>query len=131
MNEPIEIELSKKGDNLYLFFGGILASIGMPPFEFYNSSKIIDQHKIFVRDFSQSWYQNGLPSVSHDIRSTARYLKAQIEVINPEKIYFVGNSMGGYAAILFSNLIDLGEVIAFAPQTFISPHLRMKHKDGR
>lgn len=131
MNKPIEIELSERGKNLYIFFGGIAAGIAMPPFEFYNASKIIDEHKIFIRDFSQCWYQGGLPSISNDIYSTAEFIKNQIESINPEKVYFVGNSMGGYAAILFSRLIDTGEVIAFAPQTFISLFLRMKHCDTR
>ena len=131
MNEPVEIQLSEKGRNLYIFFGGIASGIAMPVFEFYNASKILDDHKIFVRDFRQSWYQNGLPSISKDVYSTARYLRKQIDEIGPEKVYLVGNSMGGYAAILFACLIEMGEVIAFAPQTFISPLLRMRHHDKR
>jgi predicted esterase YcpF (UPF0227 family) len=131
MSEPIEVELSKNGKNLYIFFGGIAAGIAMPVFEFYNASKIIDDHKIFLRDFSQCWYQDGLPLISKDIYSTARYLRNQIDDIEPEKVYFVGNSMGGYAAILFASLIGVGEVIAFAPQTFISPFLRIKYRDHR
>ena len=113
------------------FFGGIAAGIVMPVFEFYNASKIIDDHKVFLRDFSQCWYQGGLPSISKDIYSTAKYLRSQIDDIKPEKVYFVGNSMGGYAAILFANLIGVGETIAFAPQTFISPLLRLKYRDKR
>ncbi|MHB8789329.1 MAG: alpha/beta hydrolase family protein [Desulfobulbaceae bacterium] len=131
MNFPIETEISENGNNLYIFFGGIASGIAMPPFEFYNASKIIDDHKIFIRDFSQCWYQDGLPSIGYDVYSTAKFIENQIENIKPKKVYFVGNSMGGYAAILFSNLIDMGEVIAFAPQTFISPFLRMKHRDIR
>lgn len=131
MNKPIQIDLSDKGNNLYIFFGGIAAGIAMPPFEFYNYSKIIDEHKIFIRDFSQCWYQGGLPGISDDIYSTALHIQNKIEDINPEKVFFVGNSMGGYAAILFGNLIGMGEVIAFSPQTFISPTLRARHKDRR
>lgn len=131
MNEAIEIDLSKSGENLYVFFGGIAAGIAMPVFEFYNSSEIIEHHKIFLRDFSQCWYQDGLPSIGKDVYSTAKRLRNEIEIINPKKVYFVGNSMGGYAAILFSNLIGYGEVIAFAPQTFISPLLRIRHRDNR
>ena len=131
MNEAIEIELSKNGKNLYIIFGGIAAGIAIPAFEFYNSSKIIDHHKIFLRDLSQCWYQDGLPSIGKDVYSTAKHLKNEIEKIKPEKVYFVGNSMGGYAAILFSSLIGFGEVIAFAPQTFVSPLLRIRHRDNR
>jgi hypothetical protein len=130
-DKPIEIELSTKGSNLYIFFGGIAAGIAIPPFEFYNSSKIIDENKIFIRDFSQCWYQNGLPGISRDIDSTTQYLDYKIKEIKPEKTFFVGNSMGGYAAILFASLSGKGEAIAFAPQTFISPILRLKHKDFR
>lgn len=131
MNKSIEIELSENGNSLYIFFGGIAAGIAMPIFEFYNASKIIDEHKIFIRDFTQCWYQTGIPSVSSDIYSTAQYIKNKIEDINPNATYFVGNSMGGYAAILFSTLVGTGDVIAFAPQTFISPYLRILHGDSR
>lgn len=131
MNESIDIQLSENSNTLYVFFGGIAAGIAMPVFEFYNASKIIDAHKVFFRDFSQCWYQDGIPLISKDVYSTAEYLKNKIEYIKPEKLYFVGNSMGGYAAILFANLIGKGEVIAFAPQTFISPYLRIKYRDRR
>ncbi len=131
MNAPVEIELSESGKNLYIFFGGISSGMAMPVFEFYNASKILDDNKIFIRDLSQCWYQDGLPSVGKDIYSIARYLEGQIKKIGPEKVYFVGNSMGGYAAILFATLIGCGEVIAFAPQTFISLFLRNKFKDNR
>ena len=130
-NYPVEIERSLQSSKLYIFFGGISAGIAMPPFEFYNSSRILGENKIFVRDFSQCWYHDGLPGISTDIESTVEYLKAQIKCINPDDIFFVGNSMGGYAAMLFATLIGKGEVIAFAPQTFISPSLRIKHRDSR
>jgi pimeloyl-ACP methyl ester carboxylesterase len=130
-NKSVEIDLSANGSNLYIFFGGIAARIAMPRFEFYNSAKIMDENKIFIRDFAQCWYQDGLPGISKDINGTARYIQRQMDEVKPEKTFFVGNSMGGYAAILFASLIGNGEVVAFAPQTFISPVLRLKHKDFR
>ncbi len=116
---------------LYFFFGGIHASIAMPPFEFYKASEIIEENKIFLRDFDQSWYHAGLKDKSINIDTTAMYIENTINNIRPEKVFFVGNSMGGYAAILFSSLIGKGEAIAFAPQTFISSDLRKKYNDTR
>ncbi len=101
----------------------------MPPFEFYKASGIIDESRMFLRDFSQSWYHAGLLNISSDIDSTAIYIESAISENKPEKIFFVGNSMGGYAAMLFSSLIGKGEVIAFAPQTFICSELRERYKD--
>lgn len=124
--------LIEPGSNaLYLFFGGIQAGIGMPPFEFYKASGIINENKIFLRDFSQSWYHAGLHGISSDIDSTALYIENVIDELGPERIYFVGNSMGGYAAILFHALLGKGEAIAFVPQTFISDDLREQYGDSR
>lgn len=130
-NKPVKIELLPESSKLYIFFGGLLGRIKGSQFEFYNCTRIIDENKIFIRDFSRCWYHNGLPGISTDIDSTTEYIQNQIEQIKPESIFFVGNSMGGYAAMLFAALIEQGEVIAFAPQTFISPILRLKYGDNR
>jgi len=131
MHEVFQIERSESGGNLYIFFGGLAAGVAMPPFEFFNASRILDENKIFVRDLRQQWYQTGLDGISRDIPSTAQFLAREIEKTAPEKIVFVGNSMGGFAAILFCALLGRGEAIAFAPQSFISPWLRLRHGDAR
>lgn len=122
------VEESKK---LYLIFGGISAGLGMVPFEFYKTARIVDENKFFFRDFSQSWYQNGLPGVGRNVFEVAGYIRETIDGLQPEEIYFVGNSMGGFAALLFASLVGKGKAIAFAPQSFISPILRYKHLDHR
>lgn len=103
----------------------------MPPFEFYKSAQILNENKLFVRDFHQCWYHRGLDGISQNIDSTAKYLQKEIKAIDPKFLCFVGNSMGGYAAMLFSTLLGYGNAIAFAPQTFIAPALRLKHHDHR
>lgn len=132
MNHSIEIDFSAgPGKKLYVFFGGIAAGIAMPPFEFYKASKIVADNKIFVRDFSQTWYHSGIPPHSKTLAGAAAQLTRLIQSIAPSQVYLVGNSMGGFAAILFSRLLRCGDVIAFSPQTFISPSLRRKHGDTR
>ena len=69
--------------------------------------------------------------MTSDVPSTVDHLTKLVTDINPDNVYFVGNSMGGYAAILFSSLMGIGRVIAFAPQTFIAPHLKLIHGDFR
>ena len=129
--EPIERVLNPGSSTLYVIFGGIIAGITMPPFEFYRTAKILAANKIFIRDFNQCWYHDGLPGISNDVYSTASFLKKEIQALNPDKVFFVGNSMGGFAAILFAALTGVGDVIAFAPQTFLSPWLRLRYLDYR
>jgi len=129
--EPVCIEARTSGEPVYVFFGGISAGINMPAYEFYRASRILDCNKIFVRDNFQAWYQLGLPSISTDVFGTAAHLRALLEDLRATEVTFVGNSMGGFAAIAVCALLGRGRAVAFAPQTFISPLLRIRHRDGR
>jgi len=115
----IKTEKTEKSERLYIFFGGINNQLGIPPFEFYKSSKILSDSKIFIRDLKQAWYQAGLLKSCRNIKEIQEFLQKEISDFNPKELFFIGNSMGGYAAILFAALIGKGKVIAFAPQTFI------------
>jgi hypothetical protein len=131
MEPAIEIQTVPGGTELYVFFGGIASGIGIPPFEFHKASGILNQHRIFVRDLRQCWYQAGIPGMGDDLRAVARDLDTRIRGIGADRVRFVGNSMGGFAALLFSSLLETGGAIAFSPQTFISPLLRLRHGDHR
>jgi len=128
---PINESLVPGSEKLFLFFGGIAGEIGIPPFEFYRASKIIDSSKVFLRDINQSWYQRGLPTIGDDAYAIGEYLRNTIIKSGASDVYFVGNSMGGFAALLFCSMLQRGKVIAFAPQTFVSPEKRLKHGDHR
>lgn len=129
--EPVLEEKVFGSRKLAISFGGIKGAMGIPAFEFYKSSRIFDHNKIFVRDFRQHWYQSGLKNISHDVDSTAEYLYSRIRSINPEEVVFIGNSMGGYAAILFSSLLNTGSAIAFSPQTTIGLSSKLALGDFR
>ena len=113
-------ELCEGSQKLYFIFGGIANGVGMPPFEFYKALGIVEENKVFVRDFDQAWYHHGLRGLSSDIEATKDLFLELIEKYQAKEVVMIGNSMGGYAALLFSNLIG-SRAIAFSPQTFIGP----------
>lgn len=127
----VRVELVPSSPDLYVFFGGLAAGMAMPPFEFFRAAQVLDANRIFVRDTQQCWYHNGLPGFSSNIFETAVNLDRQICLIDPKRVVFVGNSMGGYAAILFAHLLARGDVIAFSTQTFLSPLLKIRYADFR
>lgn len=127
----IKEEFSPDAKNLYLLFGGIDEQMAMPRFEFYNSAKILHENKIFFRDPYQCWYQNGLPGIGKDVYEVSRFIGKRIEDLNPQNVYFVGFSMGGFAAIMFSALTGRGEAIAFSTRTSIDPFFLLKIHDPR
>lgn len=130
-NQFVNEELLPNSDRLYIFFGGISGSIGMPPFEFYQSSRILQYSKLFIRDLNQSWYQRGVAGLGIDAFAIGKYLSKKIAESGATEIIFIGNSMGGYAALLFCAMLKIGRVIAFAPQTFLTAEKRLFHHDER
>jgi hypothetical protein len=129
--KSVLLDIANNAEKIYFFFGGISGSLGIPPFEFLQSTGALKCSRVFLRDFSQSWYQLGLPGVGENVDIVCDYIKKIIYTKSPSEIYFIGNSMGGYAALLFGALMGVGNVIAFSPQTFIDPLNRSKFKDHR
>ncbi len=116
----IAMDLSYPDKPLLIAFGGMAGKISIPPFEFFNMTAGLEINKIFIRDLSQTWYHAGIRGISEDIDGTADFLKKIIDESGSEKVIVFGNSMGGYAAILFGVLIKADIVHAFVPQTFIN-----------
>lgn len=69
-NLPAIVELSSREKTLIIAFGGIAGALGIPPFEFFNLTKSLDVNKIYLRDFSQTWYLSGIPELFENIIRT-------------------------------------------------------------
>lgn len=127
-----QILIEKTGsENLLVTFGGINRGLGIPVFEFFNSLKEINCDKIFLRDFKQAWYHNGINEKINNIDYIRKSLQKIIRDNNYTKTCFLGNSMGGYAAILFGSMINVNTIISFSPQTFIDKWNRFLTFDTR
>lgn len=117
--------------NLLVTFGGINKGMGIPVFEFYKTIADIRCDKVLIRDLHQTWYQRGVDSKINTLQKLVAELEKIISNSKYESICFVGNSMGGFAAILFGILLEIDNVIAFAPQSFVSKRLRFWYRDRR
>lgn len=110
----------KDQKTLIISFGGLDSVMaGTPPFEFLKTLNKIHPtcDKYFIIDKHQIWYHKGIDGVSVDIPTTKDFLA---KIIFPyEKVLFMGNSAGGYAAILFGSLLNIDCVLAFVPQTYL------------
>lgn len=129
----LEIQAPTPGvePRFFVLFGGIAGKLSLPPFEFYSAGRILSDHKLFLRDIRGKWYQRGVAAVGPDAQAVAEFIGRKFAESGAREIVFVGNSMGGYAALLFCGMLRTGRAIAFAPQTFVDPHLRQIHGDDR
>lgn len=116
---------------MIIAFGGIYGALGMPPFEFFNITSDLDANKIYIRDLYQSWYHRGIPRIAKNIDDIAKYIMQELKRYLQKQLIVCGNSMGGYAAMLFGFLLNADIVHAFSPQTFISKGKRTFYGDNR
>lgn len=73
-----------------------------------------NHHKVFVCDLTRTWWN--YPDTFEDVKTR---LNETIEKLQPSRILFVGVSMGGTGAILFSKYCRCDKVVAFSPQMFV------------
>jgi len=124
-------DLQVDSDRLLIAFGGLKGFRAIPPLEFSTITRDMPTKKIFLRDFRQAWYQGGLLGVAEDVDSIASYLHAHIREQRVSQVVTIGNSMGGYAALLFGAMLNAQAAIAIAPQTFLGFWRRLSCGDVR
>lgn len=73
-------------------------------------------HVLFINDRERSWYSK--PDKRERVEAVVRRF---IEAHGIETVWSMGNSMGGYSAILFCDRLPISRVVAFVPQILMTP----------
>ena len=112
-----------KAENLLISFSSNGGPENMLTPVHYNFLKLLEEEtefdKLFIRDNHQNYYLKGLGSVTKDLRSTIKVIKSYSTKKQYKNITAIGVSAGGFAAILYANLLSFNKAIAFNPQTTI------------
>ncbi len=130
-NYSVLLDKQVGSDSLLISFGGIANALPIPVFEFMRSLDQYEVNKVFIRDFRQCWYTNGIEGISNTPFETIKYLHSLIDNFGKKRVVFMGNSAGGYAAMLYGQILNVSEVHAFSPQTFIDSWHRLLYWDRR
>jgi pimeloyl-ACP methyl ester carboxylesterase len=57
--------------------------------------------------------------------------RSLIREIRPSKVITIGQSMGAYAAVMYGLLLEVQQVIAFGPLSFLDPQQALLYHDRR
>lgn len=120
---PVAALSGNRKDRVFLSFAGLNLGMGMPPFEFLRSLRERDVPGYLIKDFHQSWYQQGLLGLSRDIHGTRDHLAGLLQAHPGAGLVTLGASSGGYAAIVFGCWLGARKVLAFSPQTQITKRI--------
>ena len=119
-------------DVLLVAFGGIRSQ--ERPRHAYELTRVTARfavNRIYLMDDHGLWYHHGIEGHTGNIDETADYLRRAIEARGFRRIVFLGVSGGGYAALLLGRILEVDEVHAIAPRTFLDMDNRLEHADYR
>ena len=88
-------------------------------------------NRILVRDTANFWYQHGVSGLGRDADEVAAALRDWIARLRPRSVSTLGQSMGGYAAILFGALLGADRVLAFGPLSYLRSDWARRDGDTR
>jgi hypothetical protein len=127
--EGLIVDLEHDGPTLVVAFAGLRGFLGgFPAFEFRKILSSVDVKSAYFRDHYAAWYHRGVVDIGPGIESVLRRLRELQQ--EAQRVVMIGNSAGGYAALLFGALLGC-EAYAFSPQTFIEPDLLRDAGDDR
>ena len=72
-------------------------------------------HVLFINDRERSWYST--PDKRARVEAVVRRFMAEHGI---QTVWSMGNSMGGYSAILFTDRLPVSKVVAFVPQILMT-----------
>lgn len=87
-------------------------------YEWYNTRVDFTQKHIFIRDIQKQWYLNGINTELNSIEKVLSFLKK--ETAGYEEIITIGSSAGGFAAVLFGELLNANKILSFNGQFFLN-----------
>ena len=116
---PILVERGTDESVLIIAFSGGARKLDVPVHEFFETTKTLGYNRILLWDKHYMFYHHGVDRQRRDWPSLLDYLRQEIQTLRPKKIFCVGTSGGGYAALIAGHHLEADFVHAFGPQTNI------------
>lgn len=99
----------------------VFSHIGYPAGKFAMTNALagVSATRVYVNCHANSWYQRGLPGASSSIDETVAVLQRILDQLSPRRVFTVGMSMGGYAALLFGLKLECDAVLAYTAEVLL------------
>ncbi len=140
MNHPPEADyhLEYRHPGLPLVIAcGFVSWQGQPEYDFINRLQTLEAlchvqfNKIFLRDSQNCWYQRGVRGLGDSVAGVLQALQELIRQLQPPQVITLGQSMGGYGALVLGLLLPADVIISFASLSCLESQLLELIQDHR
>lgn len=136
VSEEFTVEFIRPGLPVVVSFA-FVGWQGLPEYDFVNRLKRIEElsqrqlNKIFLKDNSNSWYHGGVKGLGSSIDEVARSLEILIQSMSPSQVICIGQSMGGYAAMVLGIRLQADTIISFGSLSCLDSNFLQLVQDTR
>jgi hypothetical protein len=117
---PILVERGENPAVLIIAFTGGQQKLNFPVYQFFETTQTLGCSRILLWDRYYMYYHHGVDRKRRDWPSLLDFFKREIARLRPEKVFCIGVSSGGYAAMIAGHYLGADYVHAFGPQTKIA-----------
>ncbi len=122
-DETLEVQSapSPGADTVILVFCGVRDRIGMPTPLFHRWMERLGCSVIYLRDFQRAHFLKGVRSLAEDRAGSVKALKSLAAELGARRILCLGNSSGGYGALLYGLELGAEAVLSFSGPSNLEP----------
>ena len=112
-------------NQLFLVYTGQHQRLMGDPAVFLSQSRLLERNVVMFRAKPGSFYHQGISASINSVESFVAWQRALCaEMRHIERVFCVGTSMGGYAALRFGYHLGVEAVWALSPQTLVKRLVR-------
>ena len=106
-------------------------------FYLFGRSKKLEQltgqklNRILLRDRSNQWYLRGIPGLGDSVDEVVQRLRLLISALQGSAVWCIGESMGGYGAIMHGLMLQADRIVSFGALSSFSPAFAEQYGDRR
>jgi len=104
-----------------LFCGGGTYRLGMPLNAFHRWAGQMPAHLIYLRDFSDEFFLDGVGTIGGGLGRTLEFLRQTVTELGARRILCYGFSVGGFAALHYGLLLHAAQVLALGAPVDLQP----------
>jgi hypothetical protein len=108
-------------NQLFFIYTGRSRGVGVDPLDFFKQTRLFERNVVIFQDRFRACYQRGISPAIPSFESLLQWQTTLLaSLVHVRRVFCLGTSLGGYAALLAGHTLAVERVWAFGPRTVLS-----------